>query len=151
MNPNEYAQRMRDEAQLTDTVVEWGPGWSLAGRRSMAEQDDGEACLAVHAVDFGETIASIELAEIFPDIGRGHTHAIGIELTKADVIALRDRLNDVLAPERTQVTITCLCDCACHGAGYCLDTIEEGKVDCDHDCRGSESLVVCDPFIDRTE
>lgn len=62
-------------------------------------------------------------------------------------------MNATDLPARVEVTVRCLCDCACHGGGYCLDTIavDEGKRDCDHDCRGTESSIVCDPFIERTE
>ncbi len=52
-------------------------------------------------------------------------------------------------PDRVEVSMRCLCDCSCHGGGYCLDTIEDGKRDCDHDCRGTGSSVVCEPFIER--
>ena len=56
-------------------------------------------------------------------------------------------------PDKVEVTVRCLCDCACHGGGYCLNAIEvdEGATDCVNDCRGTESGVVCDPFIERTE
>jgi hypothetical protein len=51
----------------------------------------------------------------------------------------------------TETTTRCICDCPCHVAPRCGDIIEEGQVDCAHDCRGAKSGIVCDPFIDRVE
>lgn len=51
------------------------------------------------------------------------------------------------------VEVRCLCNCACHGNSYgpgqCLGTVDAQRGDCDRDCRGTQSSVVCDPFIER--
>jgi len=92
------AQAMRDEAKLDHTVVGWEPGWSFNGPRAHADQDDGDATLAVHEVDFGDTVASIEIAHVFPDIlGRGYTSTVGIELTLGNVRDLIERLSEICA------------------------------------------------------
>ena len=51
----------------------------------------------------------------------------------------------------TETTTRCICDCPCHGGLQCGDIIEDGDKDCGHDCRGTTSCVVCDPFVERWE
>jgi hypothetical protein len=58
-------------------------------------------------------------------------------------------------PQLVEVSVRCLCDCNCHGNSYgpgrCLATVDLERGDCDRDCRGAQSSVVCDPFIERYE
>lgn len=57
-------------------------------------------------------------------------------------------LDPRVRPSSTGVEVRCLCDCNCHNV-RCYGVIEPGQKDCPNDCRGTESTVVCDPFIER--
>lgn len=101
MTLQDYADHMRDKNALDDPVVEWGPGWSHAGSLDNGnEDDDCEVSIQVQPMGRpyeSDSIAAIVLTEVFIDVGRGHAHTIGLELTLRDVVNLIERLEEVLA------------------------------------------------------
>ena len=51
-------------------------------------------------------------------------------------------------PRLVETTRTCVCRCHCHKGTICGLSYDPEKGDCEHDCRGTQSTVVCDPFIE---
>lgn len=51
-------------------------------------------------------------------------------------------------PALAETTTTCVCRCACHKGTICGMSVNG---DCANDCRGTQSTVSCDPFIERID